>query len=763
MVDQTGGTRTSTNRSSESNEIQAVDLTGGLRRSPFINAARSGKDAQGKRTRLTHASFEGHSRLLTIGVISIASMWLVLLETEHSVLDGQYTGLTFVDITLNFIIVVSFAVCSGLIAYLILQANFRSQEEKEYNFYLVLSIVSLVIGNVGLYFTVLDVRDTGRGRNLKGEKAGSFALNPQNTLIIPIAIMMLLVDLSFFLRIFRPYREHLSKKTPLPHSRLDHGLSISATRRGLERKPAADVGLITCMAIVDTVIVNTILGVNWLFDVLVKNPLTKVWEFGGGVAKMVKPRPRGSSSKCFLEGCKCMTGWIREKNAKARYATRDSSMAMQSYQIVVLSCDQIVNHWSFGLSFMKEVIKDLFLHIQEDDDFKHSGWVLGAVVTSLMVLVYATFKTMGFLRWVLTEEYDRRKQSVVNPENQVRKVLDNFLVSTVLREYSTDLGFSEIDTMCVDRGSCVDEFLETDLGNLVRYIDAVLVEARWCLYVGYGLGAVVAAFSLLSVLAQYKRLILAMEVYVDGRKVKQEDQVRLETPQLEFVSWRNLVQTYPLGWTVYFFGILVSTMFLQLQIFGLVFTWSLSTALSFRTVAPFADRILRVVFAFALVWFTNNVFSRRVVANGLLTKREKILFPRLWILYTIVYTIVHIITGILYAVQRIVYLAFTAFLSIARLDKNVLESSVLPLADAGHKSFMSMVLMHNVIRRNTEDETLGGSQSDAEDEVVDDGWEEPGTIGAAIANRHAQQSRTVLQYPAITTRVNLRASRKDIL
>lgn len=104
----------------------------------------------------------------------------------------------FLDITLNFIVVVSLAVCSGLVAYLILQANFRSRGDKEYNFYLVLSIVSLAVANVGLYFTVLDVWDKRRGKNLKGETSGSFVLNPQNTLIVPIGIIMILVDLFFF-------------------------------------------------------------------------------------------------------------------------------------------------------------------------------------------------------------------------------------------------------------------------------------------------------------------------------------------------------------------------------------------------------------------------------------------------------------------------------------------------------------------------------------------------------------------------------------
>lgn len=84
-------------------------------------------------------------------------------------------------------------------------------------------------------------------------------------------------------------------------------------------------------------------------------------------------------------------------------------------------------HVSTILGWMQSLWADLKEDVIEDDEFRHSSWMKSAVITSLVVLIYATSRTLGVLQWLVENEYEPKRSSVLDPDPIVRNSVDTFL------------------------------------------------------------------------------------------------------------------------------------------------------------------------------------------------------------------------------------------------------------------------------------------------------------------------------------------------
>lgn len=82
------------------------------------------------------------------------------------------------------------------------------------------------------------------------------------------------------------------------------------------------------------------------------------------------------------------------------------------------------------------------------------------------------------------------------------------------------------DKSSVPFGDSLVAFRASDIGKLILSIDIIFQKMSWTMYVGLVVGLLCGFYSLLSVLAQYKRISLAVRAgYFDALIVDQERRV----------------------------------------------------------------------------------------------------------------------------------------------------------------------------------------------------------------------------------------------
>lgn len=461
---------------------------------------------------------------------------------------------------------------------------------------------------------------------------------------------------------------------------------------------------------------------------------------------------------------------VRDLNDSDRWHLRGFSQIIQMFDAIVSSLQSI--RYSF-----RDTIDDLYDSVREDEEFKHSGWVLAAVLTSLVLLIYFGVAAAMNISAYLNEEYmDRRNCAVRTFEdngdlgNLVLRIAgfnaasdesdeqsrngsrsfrqaacsadfrsdrsldltedhtlgnqstatdllalmnatrDPFFVdlANLTFRFQQDLpddrffscpldGFSASPCYSLSVINALERNLSSDLnetrtptdvfhdhaiGKTVYLLDAMLRHVRYTIWIGWIVGLVVGIYSLLSVLGQYKRLSLAIRsgLFKDlnipqSLKVSKDQEVNIQRAKSVIMEsqWAKLIELYPMGFSVFFFGILVSTAVIQLFVFGsaisllLAFLVSIFDHRVFTILRPF----LAMLIAFLITWAINGPIAQRVISEGILVKRYHIYHEFTFLMFLLVYTALHLVLGVFIALFRLLWVLLTTIASLNRLDKNL--------------------------------------------------------------------------------------------
>lgn len=462
---------------------------------------------------------------------------------------------------------------------------------------------------------------------------------------------------------------------------------------------------------------------------------------------------------------------VRDLNDSDRWHLRGSAQLIQMFDAIVSSLQS--TRYSF-----RDTIDDLYDSVREDEEFKHSGWVLAAVLTSIVLLIYFGVAAAMNVSAYLNEVYmDRRNCAVrtfedngdlgnlvlriagfneasdrndtasrsgartlreaacsadfssnrslnlppqypqLGPQNTTSDLLallnattDPFYSDvadstsrfernlTDDRIYSCPLdGFSDspcyalsvinalessLSSGLSETRTPTDVFHDHAIGKTVYLLDAMLRHVRYTIWIGWMAGLVVGIYSLLSVLGQYKRLSLAIrsglftDLNIPQRlKVSENREVNIRRAKGVITEnhWAKLIELYPMGFSVFFFGILVSTAVIQLFVFGsaisllLAFLVSIFDERVFTILRPF----LAMLIAFLITWAINGPIAQRVISEGILVKRYHIYHEFTFLMFLLVYTALHLVLGVFIALFRLLWVLLTTIASLNRLDKNL--------------------------------------------------------------------------------------------
>jgi len=256
-----------------------------------------------------------------------------------------------------------------------------------------------------------------------------------------------------------------------------------------------------------------------------------------------------------------------------------------------------------------------------------------------------------------------------------------------------------------------DVFSDSAFGKTIYIFDKIISHLMWSVWVGLAFGLTVGIHSLLSVLGQYKRFSLAIrcgifeDLPIAERLAIFEDREK-NIKRIEAVlaerSWANLITLYPMGASVFFFGILVSTAVIQLIIFGgavslvMALIGSIFDEKVFRILRP----LLGLLIAFLLTWLVNGPFAQLIISEGILVRRYRLHHEMFFLLFLLIYTAVHLVLGVFIALFRLFWVMLGTIATLNRLDQNIFP--LFKRNDVGHKSFMSMVLMNHAFLSNAD-------------------------------------------------------------
>ena len=256
-----------------------------------------------------------------------------------------------------------------------------------------------------------------------------------------------------------------------------------------------------------------------------------------------------------------------------------------------------------------------------------------------------------------------------------------------------------------------DVFRDQGIGQTIYVVDQLMRHLRWSIWVGLMAGILVGIYSLISVLSQYKRISLAIrsgffenlelpEDLVIRPKKETEENIHRVADIVTERDWKKLIVRYPMGASVFFFGILVSTAVIQLVLFGGFVSLLLSLIASifehrvFVILRPF----MAFLIAFLITWLLNGPLAQMVISEGILVQKYHIYHELSFLLFLLVYTAVHLVLGVFFALMRLVWVLLTTIACLNRLDRNLFP--ILQQNDLGHKSFMSTVLMQHAFLEN---------------------------------------------------------------
>eukprot|EP00210_Caulerpa_lentillifera_P006402 g6116.t1 len=290
---------------------------------------------------------------------------------------------------------------------------------------------------------------------------------------------------------------------------------------------------------------------------------------------------------------------------------------------------------------------------EEETNFTYSVWVKASALTTFLVMIYICILTTHNI-YRVCETWSEGLGCLGHNEQ-------------VVRDFIKDLG-------------CMSESWRSFLFSLMDYVDTVIPRLKYTVCFGYPIGCFFALHSVYSVMVQYKRLTRAMD-----HEVHQLESSVVPSQKSSIVKdlWPELEKKYPIGGAVYFLGILCSTAVLQLQVFGLLISIILAVLVNYEKygyIMRFVGfYILIYIIIFAVDWLVLHILPNRLLSTGLRIKR-----PHVFFVYMFVFSIVHLV--------------LVTFLLINRLD--ITLSKEYRALDSGHKAFMSLLVLTNVVHRD---------------------------------------------------------------
>ncbi|GMH43816.1 hypothetical protein BSKO_11750 [Bryopsis sp. KO-2023] len=439
---------------------------------------------------------------------------------------------------------------------------------------------------------------------------------------------------------------------------------------------------------------------------------------------------------------------MRVINANARAAKpQTASKRLLAWKGSIEKFDKMVEYLKSVRPRLEGKCRELWADVREDERYSHSAWLKSAVITAFILIVYYGALITSAFRDFLDDTYKPRRRCLTNNETYVKLFLaltgfsnssytvdpntdsDNDALESQLRErlsnpQDADELFICNGTTVVDPrlaminvveasrnssasggavfGDSVNYFKDSFIGRLVVSLDIIILNMHWTVYVGLLVGLMIGSYSLLSVLAQYKRISLAVRAgYFSSLVVDTDRQVRgpdreryLEIGRevFETEDWGKVVSMYPMSSSMFFFGILVSTAVLQLVVFGFLVSFGLSFVTSIVALYPLMKQFVALLIAFAVTWLLNDVFSQWAFGEGVLQTKYRVLRESGFLLFLFVYTMVHLVLGILFALTRLGLLMVSSIIWLNRLDRNLYTHN--KGLDEGHRSFVATVLLH---------------------------------------------------------------------
>eukprot|EP00803_Ostreobium_quekettii_P003300 evm.model.scf_356.1 EVM.evm.TU.scf_356.1 scf_356:18330-25178(-) len=438
--------------------------------------------------------------------------------------------------------------------------------------------------------------------------------------------------------------------------------------------------------------------------------------------------------------CRPIANWT----AQARNATRATPLGIRMWRVCLMAYDHVYDLVSGIKPMIQREAEMLCDAVTEDDEYHHSGWMKAAVLTAAILIVYFGLWFVAVYEGFLDEVYSNKRNCLIENEpfsqfflstvgfnlgtdlapqisvddfcNRVTAQLESrsetsrlYSCSTLKREEFPDLRLAAINVFLAearDRGAeePYDRFTDRFSGKFVIFWDTILLKTQWTCWVGYGVGLVMGAYTLVTVLGQYKRLTLAIraewfeDVTIDkgmgvSNRRNKEALMEIAEKALRSRSWNEVTGKYPMSHSMFFFGMLVSTAVLQLLVFGALVTYVLAFALSITELFDIIKPLVALAVALALVWFIQDVVSQWIILEGFFLNRYKVLQESWFLLFLLMNTITQLVIGIFFALWRFVLLLLTSITGLNRLDRNLFP--IWKNLDFGQQAFLATVLMES--------------------------------------------------------------------
>ena len=156
-------------------------------------------------------------------------------------------------------------------------------------------------------------------------------------------------------------------------------------------------------------------------------------------------------------------------------------------------------------------------------------------------------------------------------------------------------------------------------------VDAVALDLKYACYVGYSFGLLVGVYTLVTVLAQHKRISLAV---ADGltafrnRSAARNEEV--SSP------WTSFQQKYPVLGACRFLAILSSTAVVQLHIVGFTISLIVSVVVNTTRLSVLMDIFGFYLMAYAILFVVDLLLMRFLASTLVAPDGAHIVYPRLF-------------------------------------------------------------------------------------------------------------------------------------
>lgn len=171
--------------------------------------------------------------------------------------------------------------------------------------------------------------------------------------------------------------------------------------------------------------------------------------------------------------------------------------------------------------------------------------------------------------------------------------------------------------------------------KLALLADDVIMDYKWTALVGYPIGMVFALCGLVAVLAQYKRMSLAVSEGLRRQTTCSDGNQPLCSAQ-----WLELLRRYPIIRGCFFLAILSSTAVLQTQIIGTVLSILFGLVINVTEAGFLFQWFAMYLVAYAVIFVVNNLVIGYVQSSLVSEDGTTIKHPRWFNFFMVVLAMV---------------------------------------------------------------------------------------------------------------------------